>query len=514
MKPADTQAEAHCFVHLMGGGGRIAQDPGEDKKALIISVSAGLGPGGQRLPLLQGSDREAYAVASAFPNATLLSGARGDRSFDRGFSQGVALLHFSGHGWSNGGNGGLVLAPGEERTAVFLTSEDIAKTDLRQCFIAVLSACLTAAGEERGPVNNESIVRALISAGAAQVVAARWSVDSESTRTMMAGFYRFLPSLPGAGAGQGGEHSAQQQTHPTPLFLVGVRCLPRGLSLTNDYLKGRQYEKQYKKKEQDLCTDPPDLTKICYVVLHGEMSIFDDPAANYIRLLMPIMNDHVYMAGPFLAERHLPPGSAFLMTGVSAGAYKFTDKNERGNYVFFKNSSATPESDTVQVLLPRPKCVYRGAPTTVKSKSIPVGEQPITTVPDVVYRIVVLIYDRDSDATPSLLPVTLPSDCYLDACGWPADAVKNGAMVLHIYGEDDRVPDAGHANAAFQKSAKVLGHASSATIATSDAGSSTNIPPGLSFCDAGQTLPARMKMLEEVGEFLRNVNGRVVSASR
>jgi CHAT domain-containing protein len=56
----------------------------------------------------------------------------------------------------------------------------------------VLSACLTAAGETRGAVNNQSLVQALLSAGSRRVVAARWSVDSEATRVLMDAFYARL----------------------------------------------------------------------------------------------------------------------------------------------------------------------------------------------------------------------------------------------------------------------------------------------------------------------------------
>jgi CHAT domain-containing protein len=70
-----------------------------------------------------------------------------------------------------------------------MAADELAVQRLKQCRLVVLSACLTAAGEERGPVNNHSLVGALRAAGARQVVAARWSVDGESTRALMKAFY-------------------------------------------------------------------------------------------------------------------------------------------------------------------------------------------------------------------------------------------------------------------------------------------------------------------------------------
>ncbi|MGH9663589.1 MAG: CHAT domain-containing protein, partial [Bryobacteraceae bacterium] len=98
------------------------------------------------------------------------------------------IFHFSGHGWSDGGNGGLIL-PATARGPRFLTSAELSGQNWRRCSLAVLSACLTASGEARGAVNNRSLVRAFLGAGARRVIAARWSVDSEATRLLMDGFY-------------------------------------------------------------------------------------------------------------------------------------------------------------------------------------------------------------------------------------------------------------------------------------------------------------------------------------
>ena len=102
------------------------------------------------------------------------------------------LFHFVGHGWANGGGGGLILGTTSDGESEFLTARDLAQHDWSRCRLAVLSACLTATGAERGLVNNESLVQALLGAGAQRVVAALWSVDSDSTRALMEGFYSRL----------------------------------------------------------------------------------------------------------------------------------------------------------------------------------------------------------------------------------------------------------------------------------------------------------------------------------
>jgi len=104
------------------------------------------------------------------------------------------LLHFSGHGFSNAGNGGLLLSPGElgADEAGVLDGNAMAQQDWSRCRLAVLSACSTGTGETSGPVNPESLVRGLLWAGVARVVASRWNADSETGVQFMDRFYANL----------------------------------------------------------------------------------------------------------------------------------------------------------------------------------------------------------------------------------------------------------------------------------------------------------------------------------
>ena len=106
------------------------------------------------------------------------------------------VLHFAGHGFSNAGNGGLLLSPemaGADRAGI-LDGARLAQKDWSRCRLAVLSACSTGTGEARGPVNPESLVRGLLWAGVARVVASRWNMDSETGAALMNRFYNALVS--------------------------------------------------------------------------------------------------------------------------------------------------------------------------------------------------------------------------------------------------------------------------------------------------------------------------------
>ncbi len=145
-----------------------------------------------RLPVLAAAQKEADGVAARFPRAELAREMTMDSVQTR--TQRAQVFHFCGHGWANGGNGALVLTPGPDGDPRFVTSRNLAEQDWSHCQIAVLSACLTATGEARGVVNNQSLVQAFLSAGARRVVAARWSIDSEATSALMSEFYAKLVS--------------------------------------------------------------------------------------------------------------------------------------------------------------------------------------------------------------------------------------------------------------------------------------------------------------------------------
>jgi CHAT domain-containing protein len=140
----------------------------------------------ETLPPLPESKIEAETVAARFTGSTLLTGL--DATVDavtRGM-QHAELLHYSGHGYAGASVGGLYL------TDSLLTSSSVQDLSLPACRLAVLSACLTAVGQTGGLTNPESLVHALLDAGAQTVISSRWSIDSSATASLMALFYSDL----------------------------------------------------------------------------------------------------------------------------------------------------------------------------------------------------------------------------------------------------------------------------------------------------------------------------------
>jgi CHAT domain-containing protein len=156
-------------------------------RGLIVSVTSPVSASGNRLPALAAAREEAAQLRERMPHAVLLTDAEAAPAAIAHEMADATLFHFAGHGWANGGNGGLVLD-----SAARMGAGELAAQNWKHCRLAVLSACLTAAGEERGPVNNRSLVMALMTAGARQVIAARWSVDERATQALMGEFYSRL----------------------------------------------------------------------------------------------------------------------------------------------------------------------------------------------------------------------------------------------------------------------------------------------------------------------------------
>ncbi len=175
---------------------RVLVEPVQvDAKALVVASPA-LGKEAVRtFPPLSRALREGRTVAGRFTRPVLLAQKDATISAVERELPAAELFHFAGHGFSNADNGGLLLAPGDGSSGVdVLDGKRLARQHWNLCRLAVLSACSTGTGETRGPVNPESLVRQLLWAGVARVVASRWNVDAETGALLIDGFYEELLS--------------------------------------------------------------------------------------------------------------------------------------------------------------------------------------------------------------------------------------------------------------------------------------------------------------------------------
>lgn len=169
------------------------------QRALVVAAPKLTGEIAARLPPLPDASREARAVAARFEGAKVLSGSEGtSEAVLRGLLQ-AEIFHFAGHAIASAQRPGLLLAVSANRdatdngSAALLNADRLQAAQVRQCQLAVLSACSTGSGE-RGLVDPDSLVRAFLRAGVPHVVASRWNVDSATTANFMDAFYSSLLS--------------------------------------------------------------------------------------------------------------------------------------------------------------------------------------------------------------------------------------------------------------------------------------------------------------------------------
>lgn len=173
---------------------RVRAAPVTPRARALVVASPALGPAITRAfpPLMQAS-REGAATVRRFEHVDSIQGAEATLSALERLRPQAEVLHFAGHGFSHAGNGGLLLAPADASSSSssgtdILDGNRLTGQDWSRCRLAVLSACSSGAGEA-GPVNPESLVRRLLWAGTARVVASRWNADAETSLRFMDSFY-------------------------------------------------------------------------------------------------------------------------------------------------------------------------------------------------------------------------------------------------------------------------------------------------------------------------------------
>ncbi len=193
VRPNGHYWSADFAVRLRDGAGAGAESraPLESVRQ-VLAVGAPAISGEEGLVPLPHAREEAEKVSARFPRSFLLTGKAATWSDVVQKLAAVQLFHFSGHGY--GGEGGGLLLRGPEGGLALLRAADIRDLDLSRCRLVVLGGCSTAAGERGGPGDPQSLVRAFLHAGAQDVVAGRWNLDSAGTEALMQAFYEAMLS--------------------------------------------------------------------------------------------------------------------------------------------------------------------------------------------------------------------------------------------------------------------------------------------------------------------------------
>ncbi len=157
--------------------------------------------GGLQLPRLPFTAVESRNISSYFDTArvTTLAGTKATEKAVVGQVAGKQVLHLAVHGYADEefGNlfGALALTTqgrNDHADDGFLELHEIYTLPLRDCQLAVLSACVTNVGPQPPLEAGVTLASGFLAAGARRVVASHWSVDDAATAELMGAFFKTL----------------------------------------------------------------------------------------------------------------------------------------------------------------------------------------------------------------------------------------------------------------------------------------------------------------------------------
>jgi CHAT domain-containing protein/cytochrome c-type biogenesis protein CcmH/NrfG len=146
------------------------------------------------IPGLPDAEAEGRVVTGSFANSVLLKNeAVTVASISREIPN-AEIVHFSGHGVSGTSGSGLVVYQGDDTLkSRVLSVGDLPYRSLYSTRLVILSACASAEGNGPGGMtDSESLARSFVARGVTQVMATRWSIDSEFAIGLMSQLYEQL----------------------------------------------------------------------------------------------------------------------------------------------------------------------------------------------------------------------------------------------------------------------------------------------------------------------------------
>jgi len=171
---------------------------------------------GQLFEPLPEAEAEAEFVAKLIPETWYLRGTDADADTMLRELPNFSVFYFSGHAAQRAYGGELVVQ--SPHGGEMISASRLERLRLPHTKLVVLSACSTAVESGSSPINPNGLVGAFLNAGAAEVVASLWSVDSSKTDTLMTNFYRrFLAQLDAGTALRAAQEDLRQRTpdlHP------------------------------------------------------------------------------------------------------------------------------------------------------------------------------------------------------------------------------------------------------------------------------------------------------------
>jgi hypothetical protein len=257
--------------------------------------------------------------------------------------------------------------------------------------------------------------------------------------------------------------------------------------------------------ESRYCDELPKPEKnILYVVFHGELAFFDRDNDPYIRVYAPQVPTHIFIAGSWLGERHIPRGTTLELQGVKAGTGSLDDSRI---VRLGLGSEARPVAAHFEIRLPRPACIHDGmiidCAGAIQGPNGPLPVRRMDLRPIFEYEMTsksAFLSDLDHPEHEPAHPHT-----------WRAREGCPGYYSLHVFAEEDTRfnDDDDHAEKAFEQASHVLGVNGMKVVRTGEPHLG-KLPPGLYPDEVYLTLYARTEVLADLGQQVREGHHHLV----
>ena len=196
-------------------------------------------------------------------------------------------------------------------------------------------------------------------------------------------------------------------------------------------------------KPADPVPAAPDYDHMLYVIFHGAIAFYDDPAVPWIDAFpADLSNDHVYVCGKFLGELCIPKNSSMLLSGVTAGQDSFA--NYATQFIHYTGQrelgGARIHLDHVysRFTFPRPDAILHALNFKRSDGKdsrmmciVPVFQYRFDSVDELFLRLFV-------DYGASRAPGTPSPGSTSDSFDWMPDKSDPTPLTLHIRAEEDR----------------------------------------------------------------------------
>lgn len=179
------------FTVSVAPSARIYQRARTRRRPAPSSVLVVDSPANEALEVLDASSAEARAVGAAYSRAVRLTGNKATAPALQEEARRADVIHFAGHGVSNGEDAALMLASSDGRSGR-LDAAAISRLELPRTGIVVLAACDTARGPVRAAEGTLSVAHAFLQAGAPSVIATLWAIDDRQAARFFPAVHRHL----------------------------------------------------------------------------------------------------------------------------------------------------------------------------------------------------------------------------------------------------------------------------------------------------------------------------------